>query len=334
MSNDEQQRLSEEMAARLWQRAAELQSEAARRIEKTSLLEAESEISEPDTAGYALDHVRQAAEEAGIAGEFVDAALAEVTAENAVGHHKDSVLDRVAKRLLGRPPEFLEVRRVMPATPDAVYETMQGIFPNAPYNLAVRDIQGDVLDGGVMVFDVPTVMPLSHTPFEHDMSHPGIKQIMVSIHPVDEGSCEVVVRCPLRAGQRIAGGIFGTVTGAAAGFGGLVGGVGGGVAVATALGLGTLGLVPLVGGLALLGGGALGGTSRFLFRKLYGYAMGRGLHAIEGLLGALNVSVMSDWRGGGRSSIAAESAAPGLLGDPASKSHREPGTALGRTGTT
>ena len=58
MSNDEQQRLSEEMAVRLWQRAAELQSEAARRIEKTSLLEAESEISEPDTAGYALDHVR------------------------------------------------------------------------------------------------------------------------------------------------------------------------------------------------------------------------------------------------------------------------------------
>ena len=281
MSNDEQQRLSEEMAARLWRRAAELQSETARRIEKMSLLEAESEISAPDTAGYALDHVRQAAEEAGIAGEFVDAALAEVTAQDAVGHHKDSVLDRVAKRLLGRPPNFLEVRRVMAATPDAVYETMQGIFPNAPYNLAVRNIQGDVLDGGVMVFDVPNIMPLSYTSFEYDMSYPGIKQIMVSIHPVDEDSCEVVVRCPLRAGQRIGGGIFGTLTGAAAGFGGLAGGVGGGVAVATALGLGTLGLVPVVGGLALLGGGALGGTSRFLFRKLYRYAMGRGLHAIE-----------------------------------------------------
>lgn len=315
MGSDEQQRLSEEMAARLWKRAAELQSEAARRAEATSLVEAESEISESDTAGYALDHVRQAAEDAGIAGEFVDAALAEVTAQNAIGHHKDSVLDKVAKRLLGSPPEFLEVRRVMAATPDAVYETMQGIFPNAPYNLAVRDIQGDVLDGGVMVFDVPAVMALSYTSFEYDMSHPGIKQIMVSIHPVDEGSCEVAVRCPLRAGQRIAGGIFGTVTGAAAGFGGLVGGVGGGVAVATAFGLGTLGLLPLVGGLALVGGGALGGTSGFLFRKLYGYALGRGRHAIEGLLGALNVSVMSDWRGGGRSSIAGASAAPGLLGD-------------------
>ena len=224
MSNDEQQRLSEEMAARLWQRAAELQSEAARRIEKTSLLEAEPDVSEPDTAGYALDHVRQAAEEAGIAGEFVDAALAEVTAQNAVGHHERSVLNRVAERLLGSPPEFLEVQRIMAATPDAIYETMQGVFPNPPYNLAVRDIQGDMSDGGVMVFDVPAAMPLSYTPFEHDMSHPGIKQIMVSIHPVDEESCRVVVRCPLRAGQRIAGGIFGTLTGAATGFGGLAGG--------------------------------------------------------------------------------------------------------------
>ncbi len=295
------------MAGRLWKRAAELQSEAARRVEATSLLEAESEISESDTAGYALDHVRQAAEEAGIAGEFVDAALAEVTAENAVGHHKDSVLDRVAKRLLGRTPEFLEVRRVMAATPDAVYQTMQGIFPNAPYNLVVRDIQGDVLDGGVMVFDVPTPGTLKYTTFEYDMSHPGIKQIMVSLHPVDQDSCEVVVRGPLRAGRRIAGGIFGTVTAAAAGFGGLAGGIGAGMAVGIALGLGTAGLVPLVAGLALLGGGALGGTSRFLFRKLYAYALGRGLHAMEGLLGTLNVSVISAWGGGGRSSITAES---------------------------
>lgn len=295
------------MAARLWQRAAELQSEAARRIEKTSRLEAEAEISDPDTTGYALEHVRQAAEEAGIAGEFVEAALAEVTAQNAVGYHKNSVLDRAAKRLLGRTPEFIEVRRVMAATPADVYQTMQGIFPAAPYNLAVRDIQGDVLDGGVMVFDVPSVMPLGYTPFEYDMSHPGIKQIMVSIHPVDEGSCEVVVRGPLQAGRRIAGGIFGTLTGAA-GFGGMAGGVGAGMAVGTALGLGTAGLVPLVGGLALLGGGALGATSRFLFRKLYGYSLGRGAHALEGLLGALNVSVMSAWGGGGRSSLSATTA--------------------------
>ena len=77
--------------------------------------------------------MRQAAEEAGIAGEFVDAALAEVTARVAVGHHSASVLDRVAEKLPGNPQEFLVVRRVMPATADVVYESMQSIFPNAPY---------------------------------------------------------------------------------------------------------------------------------------------------------------------------------------------------------
>jgi len=84
---------------------------------------------------------------------------------------------------------------------------------------------------------------------------------------------------------------------------------GGGVVLATALGLGleTVGLVPLVGG------GAFGGTSRFLFRKLYRYAM-------DGLLCVLNVSVISDWRSGGGSSIAGDSAASGLLSDPAGPS--------------
>jgi len=192
MNKDEQKRLSEDMAAHLWQRAAELQSEAARQVEKTSRLEAEAGMSGTDTSGYALDHVRQAAEEAGIAGEFVDAALAEVNAQNAVGPPQRSVLDRVAKRLLGRTPEFLEVRRLMAATPEDVYQTMQGIFPTKPYNLAVRDIQGDVLDGGVMVFDVPAMAPFSYTQFEYDLSHPGIKQLLVSIHPVDEGSCEAL----------------------------------------------------------------------------------------------------------------------------------------------
>lgn len=316
MKKDDQSRLSEEMAARLWERAAELQAEAAQRAEKASRLAAESDISVPDTSGYALDHVRQAAVEAGISGEFVDAALAEVTAQDAIGLKEDSVLDRVASRLLGPGPDFLEVRRIMAATPEAVYETMQRMLPSAPYNLTVRDIQGDVLAGGVMIFDVPAITPLNYTPFEYEMSHPGIRQLMISLHPVEGGSCEVVVRGSLRAGRRIAGGIFGAVTGVATGGGAVAAGIGLGMAVGFGLGLGALAMVPVVGGLALLGGGALGGTSRFLFRKLYAYALGRGRRALEGLLSTLNVSVISDWGGGGRPSIAAESRSPELLEDP------------------
>jgi eukaryotic-like serine/threonine-protein kinase len=304
MCNEDQQRLTEEMAARLWQRAAELQSEAARRIEATSRLEADSEIAGPDTDtdGYALAHVRQAAEEAGIAGEFVDAALAEVTAYDAIGPHKKSFLDGVAQTVLGHPPDFLEIRRVMAATPAAVYETMQEILPNAPNNLVLRDIQGDVLNGGVMVFEVPSFNGLSYTPFEYEMANAGVKQLLVSIRPLDEASCEVVVLGSLRVGRRAAAGFFGAFTGAA-GFGGVAGGVGLGMAIGTGMGLGGVALVPLVGGMALLGGGTLGAASRTLFRKLYRWGLGRGQRAIEGLLGTLNVSVVSDWRSGGKPAI-------------------------------
>jgi len=297
MSNDDKQRLSEEMAARLWQRAAELQSEAAKRIEATSRLAAEAEISEPDTSGYALGHVRQAAEEAGIAGEFVDAALAEVTAHDVAGHHKNSVMDSLAQRILGTGPEFLEVRRVVAAPAEDIYKTMQGSFPAPPYNLSLRDIRGDVLRGGVMVFDVPSITALSYTSFEYEMSWASLKQIMVSIHPVGEESCEVVVRSSVRFYRRLGGGL-GTALASAAGLGGGVFGVGLGLAVGTGLGLATAGLVPFVGGLALLAGGTLGTATRPVFRKLYGYGLGRGLRGLEGLLGALNVAVIAGWGAG------------------------------------
>ena len=295
MSNHEERRLSEEMAARLWQRAAELQAEAARRSETTP---AEAEMPDEDTAGYALAHVRQAAEEAGIAGEFVDVALAEVAAGVAVGEQQDSVLDKVALRLLESPPEFLEVRRAIAASVEDVYRAMQVVFPATPYNLTLRDIQGDVLHGGVLVFDVPAVTALRYTRFEYDMSYPGIRQLMASIQRVDDASSEVVVWGSLRPGRRIAGGIFGTVTAGAAGVGALAGGVGLSVAVGAGLGVGTLGLVPLVAGFGLVGGASLGGASRAMFRKLYSFSMHRGVHAMEGLLGTLNVSVASKWGAG------------------------------------
>lgn len=166
-----------------------------------------------------------------------------------------------------------------------------------------------------MVFDVPSVTGLSYTAFEYEMSWAGLKQIMVSIHPVGEESCEVVVRSSLRFYRRLGGGLGATLTGVTGLGGGLVG-VGAGFVVGTALSLGTAGLVPLVGALALLGGGTLSTASRPVFRKLYGYALGRSLRALEGLLGALNVAVIAGWGSGTRPSTPEDSAAPGLLGDP------------------
>ena len=83
------------------------------------------------------------------------------------------------------------------------------------------------------------------------------------------------------------------------------------------LGVGTLGLLPFMAGFGLVGGGTLGAASRAMFRKLYVFSMNRGLHAMEGLLGTLNVSVVSDWGGGVRPSIVGGTAAQGELSKPA-----------------
>lgn len=313
MSNDEQERLSEAMAARLWQRAAELQVEAARQSDTACSLEAESEISAEDTTGYSLADVRRAAEGAGIAGQFVDAALAEVAASSAVGEHESSLLDKIALRLLKSPSDFLEVRRAMAASAEDVYRAMQVVFPAAPYYLTLRDIQGDAVHGGIMVFDVPAV---TVTRWVYDLSYTGMKRLTATIRRVDDTSCEVVVRGSLRRGRRIAGGVFGTVTAGAAGLGALAGGVGLGVVVGAGLGIGTLGLGALAAGLGLVGGTSLGGASRAMSRKLYSFFLDRGLLAMEQLLDTLNLSVVSNWRVGGPPAGIGTATSQGLRGKP------------------
>ena len=78
MSQDET-RISEEETRALWQRAAELQAEAARRLEERSrqLTPRGDPSGTAEVEGYPLANVRAAAEEAGISPEFVDHALAE-----------------------------------------------------------------------------------------------------------------------------------------------------------------------------------------------------------------------------------------------------------------
>ena len=71
--------LTEEQAARLWQRAAALQTEAARKAESQwdgrQLPSGTEHPEDPTDSGYAIEHVRAAAIEAGIGAEFLEAAL-------------------------------------------------------------------------------------------------------------------------------------------------------------------------------------------------------------------------------------------------------------------
>ena len=114
--------LSEEEAARLWQRAAQLQAEAAQKAEAPAEAahEAEAPKSEESevgpTEGYALTYVRSAALEVGITSEFVDAALADLRAERALPQRKRR---RLTRWLLHDAPETLTARRVIEASAPA-----------------------------------------------------------------------------------------------------------------------------------------------------------------------------------------------------------------------
>ena len=189
MSQDET-RISEEEARALWHRAAELQAEAARRLEERSRLLA-PQGRPSDTAeveGYRLADVRAAAEEAGISPAFVDHALVEAR-NRALAEGGQARPSRMAARFLGQPPRALEVSRVIHAPAEEVYRAMQRILPERPFHLSLVDQHGGgPLDGGVLVFNVPAYS-YSTTPgdqsFAYEMAWVDLKQLLFSLRRVD-----------------------------------------------------------------------------------------------------------------------------------------------------
>ena len=111
MSQDET-RISEEKARALWRRAAELQAEAARRLEERSrqLAPRGQSADMEEVEGYRLADVRAAAEEAGISPEFVDHALVE-SRNTGLVNTAQARPSAMAARFLGQPPLKLEVSR-------------------------------------------------------------------------------------------------------------------------------------------------------------------------------------------------------------------------------
>ena len=116
--SDSGRRITEEQAKRLWERAAQIQAEAARREEERAKDEASrgasgqllpGEVDEGE--GYSLTHVRQAAVEVGIQPEFLDLALGEEAVLELEGGSGEGGYDRAVKRLLGDGRRALEIRR-------------------------------------------------------------------------------------------------------------------------------------------------------------------------------------------------------------------------------
>ncbi len=282
--------LDEPTAKAVWLRAAQLQADASRRVkERTAQAEefATGLHSAVPTSGYRLGDVEAAAVEAGIGGEFVQLALAELPDESiAMAERPQANRTRIERLVLGNPEQSLRVSRVINATPRAVLESIGRILPSATYGLLFRDVVGaHPLDGGVLTFTSKEMTAsdymtdLGKNTLRYYLSSLGASLLRVTLHPVagDAGKCELVITTDLRAGldknAKVGFGI-------GAGMGGAGAAIGVGVSVAAGA---PLLIVPAVlGALGVLGYGIMR-----MVRVGYHYSLRRGRRELEHLLDAV-----------------------------------------------
>jgi eukaryotic-like serine/threonine-protein kinase len=146
--------LDEREVSAVLQRAAQLQADAARRVEERSRT---GPAPGPTTAsGLRVTEVQAAAAEAGIAPEFVAMAAAELPAGGALATVSGSAEGRWAVRLFGADVRQLSASRVFRAPAKAVLDALLQVWQTSPYSLRLLDAVGPhPLDGGTVIFRVP-----------------------------------------------------------------------------------------------------------------------------------------------------------------------------------
>lgn len=265
-------RLTEDQAAEVWRRAAQLQAEAAARLEResrspgkalkgdasTSLVSsAEAEVAElVPTHTYRLRDVEAAAMEAGISQRFVALAISELPGENlpAVRTNSGGVRDKVGAAVLGNIKHSLSVSRVINAPARDVLKAMGRTFQGESYGMTLVDQLGPhPLDGGVLVFRLPgRDWMKSQSPFLWLRDGLYGKTLRATIRTLehDSGSCEVSVFADLREGISINVWGYSAITASTTTVSGLVGGL---IGVKSAALVGLAAALPAAG-LVLLGG--------------------------------------------------------------------------------
>lgn len=275
-------RLSDEQARRLWQRAAELQSEAARTLEERSAGLAEREADDDPGAGYSITHVRQAALEAGISPEFVDLAIQEARSD-------DDPDEGIAGRIMGEGPRWLTVSRLYEFPAEKVFQSMQRVFPQM--RLSLVDTRGEPLEGGWMDFELPAVGLQDTHRLMVDLYHwADIREFHVRISPLGEERSEVTIRAPLGYSRKLGGWVVGglaPVGGLLAALltGAVVAAVISGMALAPVLGW----LLPWGSALGAFGLGTAGGLKGLRTLSRSGWAKGEA--ALEKLLASLATDI-------------------------------------------
>jgi eukaryotic-like serine/threonine-protein kinase len=276
--------LSEQEAKLVWQRAAQLQAEAAHRMERSPSLTAPAnhggDAATPAVEGYRKQDVEAAAVEAGISRQFVAIALAERTTgtegSSLAMAPFDDATERRITTMLGTTDRSISVSRVIRASPRHTLQLIGRVFTQPPFHLTVREtVNGHPLDGGILRFDIPNMYKFVSSPSASGGVVPGLiyqcsgvlnlTVLNVTLRPrgtAAQPECEVIVSGDLREGQRKnLTGSYWSIVGSTVGVGGATTAIGikllGGLAVAA----------PLIAGVAAITAyGAMAGY-RAVFRR-------------------------------------------------------------------
>ncbi len=235
--------LSEADAMIIWQRAAQLQAEAAHRMERTMSLRRSGTSDGTDGRGdgtFDASDVEAAAVEAGISRQYVALAIAERAGADApapliVGDAED----RRVTSLLGVTVRGISVSRIIPAAPRDVLATLRRVATAQPHWLELDEIVGGhPLDGGILRFRVPTYAQLIARlngsgvipPLGHRCNEIDLRLLNISLSTrgtVEAPATELVISGDLRDGLRknvmvsqaiqAGGGAVGTAVGAGLG---------------------------------------------------------------------------------------------------------------------
>jgi hypothetical protein len=280
--------IPDERARQALRRAAELQAEAAARLQETAhgqLMAANAQPEESD--GFRRRDVEAAAVEAGISPEYIRQALVE---QDALGEHAAELtpwVEKMGRRMLKTTARSLEVSRVIDADPAHVLEAMQRIFPAHPYLLTLEDsIGGPPLEGGVLVFLIPriTMANPSYTSFSYAATAADILQLHATLRAVPGPGgvrCELTVRSDLRTGRRrnVWAGLALSGVGGAAGAG-----------ISAAVAFAANAVLPVIGMAAVAGLALLGGASSTGYGAVYRHYLRKTEQELERLLKLVDVS--------------------------------------------
>lgn len=177
------ERISDEQARALWQRAAQLQAAAERNPQRA--LPGES-------AGLSLEQVAAAAEGAGISSDYVRVALAERMLPDAEAIDPNHWKARWVRALL-REPDAIEQSRIIDAPASTVLSALRTVAARPSFDLMPESTVGDdPLSGAVLIYRLAN----HKTSFQEELNWADVRVLLFTLRADGEQTI-LRVRVPL-----------------------------------------------------------------------------------------------------------------------------------------